>query len=147
MKKTEKVQDITEKDDHFTVKTSEGLKVVSLTSCECIFHSSMRLPCHHIFALREKLCKPLFSLDLCDTRWTTAYYRTTQRIFSVHSSQPAVEVVTSSKEHSSKLSQHQKFRKASILTAQLASVASEVSTMHFERRFELLEELLASWKD
>ena len=62
MKMTEKVQDITEKDDHFTVKTSEGLKVVSLTSCECIFHSSMRLLCRHIFALREKFANHCFLL-------------------------------------------------------------------------------------
>ena len=55
--------------------------------------------------------------------------------------------MTSSKEHRRKLSQHQKFRKASLITAELASVASGASGVHFERRIKLLKELLASWKE
>ena len=68
-------------------------------------------------------------------------------IFSADSAQPTVQVVRSSKEHRQKLSQHQKFRKASIITSQLASVASAVSIRYFERRIKLLNDLLASWRD
>ena len=51
----EKVKDIQEDDGIiYRVKTSEGMKTVSLEDCECIFRSSMRLPCRHIFALRKK---------------------------------------------------------------------------------------------
>lgn len=141
------VKDIIEEDCCFAVQTSEGRKEVSISNCQCIFNSSMHLPCRHIFALRKKLNKPLFCHDFCDPRWTADYYRSTQRIFLQKYSQPTVEVATCSKEHSRKLSQHQKFHKASILTTQLASVASEASNIHFERRYKLLEDLLQAWKD
>ena len=55
--------------------------------------------------------------------------------------------MTYSKQHRKKLSQHQKFRKASILTTELASVASEASNMHFERCIDTLRQLLAFWKN
>ena len=89
--------------------------------------------------------EPLFDPVLCDKRWTTAYYRSTQRLFLTNSSQPAVQVMTCSKQHRRKLSQHQKFRKASILTTELASVASEASNLHFER--STLQQLSAFWKN
>ena len=113
------------KEGQYMVDTSEGSKVVTSTTCGCIFHMSMLLPCRHIFALRCKNDETLFDPVLCDKRWTTTYYRSTQRLFLTSSSQPAVQVMTYSKQHRKKLSQHQKFRKASILTTELASVASE----------------------
>ena len=100
-----------------------------------------------MFALRYKLQEPLFAAELCDKRWTAEYYRSTQRMFSVYSAQSSLQLVTSSKEHRRKLSQHQKFRKASLITAELASVASGVLGVHFERRIKLLKELVASWKE
>ena len=72
------------------------------------------------------------------------YYRSTQRLSSVYSAQLSVQLVTSSKEHRRKLSQHQKFRKASIVTTELASDASNV---HFKRRIKVLKELVSRWKD
>ena len=93
----DKVKDIKDENGQYSVETSEGVRVVTFTSCKCIFNRSMILPCRHIFTLRR--------------------------------------------------SQHQKFRKATIITAQLASVASEVSNVHFERRLGLLEDLLVQWKE
>lgn len=37
LKLAEKVDDFSVNDGVYTVKTSEGMKIVSLTSCECIF--------------------------------------------------------------------------------------------------------------
>ncbi len=62
-------------------------------------------------------------------------------MFSSYTTQLSIEVTTTLKEHQRKLSQHQKF------TAQLASVASEVSNVHFERRLGLLEDILVRWKE
>ena len=107
----------------------------------------MLLSCRHILALRRKLGEPLFAAELCDQRWTAAYYKSTQRLFSSSSAEPTLELVTSSKEHQRKLSQRQKFRKASIITNQLASVASEALNVHFKRRLNLLEDLLIRWKE
>lgn len=46
-----------------------------------------------------------------------------------------------------KLTHAQKFRKASLITSELAAVASYASQTHFTRRMELLQKLLAFWKD
>jgi len=145
LKLAEKVKQIEENGEQFTVETSEGQKVVSPSDCSCIFRTAMMLPCRHMFALRNELHQPLFDADLCDKRWTSAYYRATQRIFSKSSPQPIL-VTTASKEHCRKLSQHEKFRKASILTSELASVASEASHVHFQRHMKLLEDLISHWK-
>ena len=56
-------------------------------------------------------------------------------------------VLTTSKKHRRSLSQHQKFRMASIITAVLASVASYASKAQFDRRIKLLKELLSYWKN
>lgn len=90
-----KVKAINEVDGHYSVETSEGEKRVSLTDCECIFRRSMLLPCRHMFALRSKLGQPLYASDLCDKRWTTAYYRSTQRLFSSANHNPEVVLTES----------------------------------------------------
>ncbi len=130
------------------LKTSEDLKKVTVTSCECVFNKSMILPCRHIFALRGKLDMSLYDASICDERWTSDYYKSTRRIFTAaHSSSVGPTLlVKSSKKHLRKLSQHQKFREASLITVELASVASAASAIHFKRRIKLLEELVAYWK-
>ena len=60
----DKVSSITDENGEYTVSTSEGLKKVTLVSCECIFNRSMLLPCRHIFALRKKLDKPLYEASI-----------------------------------------------------------------------------------
>ena len=128
------------------VQTSDGIKVVSLTSCDCVFHKSMKLPCRHIFALRKNLSQPLFDSSICDKRWTSSYYRATQRIFSSLSTScnPSV-AITKIDSKQRKLSGHEKFRKANVLTTNLAVVISEVSHIHFYQRLDLVEELIY-WK-
>lgn len=56
-------------------------------------------------------------------------------------------ILTTSKKHRRSLSQHQKFRMASIVTAELASVASYASKARFDRRIKLLKELTTYWKN
>ena len=52
-----------------------------------------------------------------------------------------------SKEHRHSLRQHQKFRKASILSAELASVTCYASKTQFERRIKLIKDLILYWKN
>jgi len=126
------VSDFIEHDGEYSLHTSEGMKKVTDTTCGCVFNSSMLLPCRHVFALRRKLDKPLYDPSICDKRWTTTYYKSTQRIFLSSDTEPSLTLKTSSK-HIRKLSQHQKFREASIITAELASIASYASSIHFQR--------------
>ena len=147
MKLVEKVKPICGDDNEiFMVQTSEGPKTMTISDCECTFYRSMSLPCRHIFALRAKLEVPLFDPDMCNERWTSAYYRATQRLFSASSAQPIL-ATTVSKEHRRKLSQHEKFRKASLLSSELASVASEASTVHFSRRLKVIRDIIMHWKN
>ena len=46
-----------------------------------------------------------------------------------------------------KLSQHEKYRKAVVLTSELASVVSVASSFHFQRRIKLLKKLIDHWKN
>ena len=73
----------------FKVQTSEGQKKVSLLDGSVPF-ADQRLFCRHMFALRKILQHSLFEADICDKRWTSAYYRATQRLFSISSSQPVL---------------------------------------------------------
>ena len=45
------------------------------------------------------------------------------------------------------MSQHEKFRKANILTAELAIVVSEASRSHYYQRLDLIKKLIDSWKN
>lgn len=142
----EKVKDIEQNGDTYLVKTSEGMKIVSLDDCECIFRISMQLPCRHMFALRKKLGISLFDGKCCAERWTVGYYRATQRIFCEMPSSSSIDVSFLEYPKQRKLTQHEKFRKANMLTTELAAVISEASHTHFYRRLELIKDLIDNWK-
>lgn len=142
-----KVKEFNENGAVYTIETSEGVKNVSVMECDCLFRTSMMLPCRHILALRKKLCEPLYDEDLCNNRWTSKYYHETQRIFLDRSASASTALqVTQATSKRSILSQHQKYRKAVVLTSELASIASEASGVHFDRRLNLLKHLVDFWK-
>ena len=146
MQLVSKVKEIKEIDGEYIVETTEGKIVVSVSNCDCIFRNSMLLPCRHIFALRTKLSETLFDPSLCDKRWTAAYYRANQRLFLTTSIHPSVNVQSACK-GKRKLSQHEKYHKALLLTSELVSVASIASQFHFDRRLKVLNDLLTYWKN
>ena len=140
-----KVKNIKEENDRYVVETSEGERTVSITKCACTFFTSICLPCRHIFALRARLGKPLYDPTICDQRWTSSYYRSTQQIFS-NSQASSSLVVVKSNPKTRTLSQHEKYRRALLLTSELASVASAASYIHFKRRLKLIQERIDYWK-
>ena len=89
-----------------------------------VFQRSMQLPCRHIFALRQKLGMSLFDNQCCADRWTVSNYRANQRIFCDLAAAPSVEITSSSFSKQRKLTQYEKFRKATVLTTELATVIS-----------------------
>lgn len=131
----------------YNVETSGGVKNVSLVDYDCLFRQSMLLPCRHMFALRKKLESPLYDESLCNARWTSTYYHDNQRIFldMSPSGSDFVEVTQASKPNRVSC-QHQKYRKAVVLTSELASIVSEASGVHFDRRINLVKELIQYWK-
>ena len=77
----------------------------------------MMLPCRHIFAVRKTLNKPLFLPELCNVRWTSAYYFDSQKaLFDIApSSSTSVEVSQVKAAPSHAMSQHQKVQESYIL--------------------------------
>ena len=99
-----------------------------------------------MFALRKMLGFSLFDDQCCAKRWTIEYYRTTQRSFCDMPSATSIDVSFLEVPKRRKLTQHEKFRKANMLTTELAAVISESSHIHFYRWLELLKDLIDSWK-
>ena len=132
----------------YNVESMEGIITLDSFNCSCIFSLSMKLPCWHIFALRTKLSQPLYEPSLCEERWTADYYKSTQRLFSSSGSRNStLSAAVEKQPPMNKLSQHQKFRKAAVLTSTLATVMSEACGIHFTRRMEQLQELIDCWKN
>ena len=97
----------------------------------------------NMFALWLKLSETLF---FCNRWLTYVSYRATQRLFINSSVEPSFDIVESSSKGKHKLSQHEEYRKASLLTSELASVASGASHVHFDRRLQLLKDLIVHWR-
>ena len=70
------------RDGMFESASSQGLTIVSSSTCQCTSWKSMKLPCRHILMVRSRLGISLYAESLCDKHWSTAYYRENQRIFS-----------------------------------------------------------------
>lgn len=110
-----------------------------------LFFNEITLSSHS--GLRVILEKPVFDANLCDRCWTSQYYQETQRIFFSLPPTPTISGVTFSQiKKQRKLTQHEKFRKSSILTTELATVMSEASQVRFTRRVNLVQDLIHRWK-
>ena len=95
MQLEEKVKLCVNEEEQFYAMSSEGRIYVSYSMRECTSWKSMKLPCRHIFAVRVKLEVDMFEAALCDERWSSGYYKDSQRIFcdDVHDDSPGFEVV------------------------------------------------------
>ena len=67
--------------DDIQVSSSEGALHTTSTSCTCCSWLSMKLPCRHIFAIRQEMGLDIYDESLCDERWSMEYYRASQQIF------------------------------------------------------------------
>ncbi|CAH0560635.1 unnamed protein product [Brassicogethes aeneus] len=78
---------------------SPTIKISSTsTSCSCVRHTSMQLPCRHIFMVRRKEKMDLFEESLCIVRWTNGFYFNTQRVFSEAEEIEVPEAIVSSRD-------------------------------------------------
>ena len=63
----------------FHALTSQGRIEVSHFRCSWCFFQSMNLPCRHIFHLCQSTGVSLYDNNICDSRWTNSYYRSTHK--------------------------------------------------------------------
>ena len=59
--------------------TSQGRIAVSHFRCSCCFFQSMKLPCRHIFRLHQNAGVSLYDKNICYSRRTNFYYRSTHK--------------------------------------------------------------------
>ena len=52
-----------------------GTLMVSGNLCHCKFATTMKLPYHHVFAVRDKLGLPLYASDSIAERWKLTYLK------------------------------------------------------------------------
>lgn len=91
----------------------------------------------------------LYDEDLCLERWTLNYYFRTQRVFQEADVEATVPecVITSREYKKTALSQHQKFKNASLLIKDLAAVISEKSNDLYLQRMKNLSDLLDAYRN
>ena len=106
------------------VRCFEGLLVVTLTSCDCSFHTSLQLPCRHILHFRDNKGREIFSEDFIHKRWTRVFYKDNHRILTAAPHTPSYSSVSTITRRQS-LSQKDNFQKASHATQRLASLTSD----------------------
>ena len=58
----------------FESAPSEGLIMVSSSTCQGTSWKSMKLPCRHILMVRPRLGISLYDESQCDKCWSTAHY-------------------------------------------------------------------------
>lgn len=63
-----------------TIESSEGILNTSIWKCNCSFATSMNLPCHHIFKVRQMFTVPLYNPNLSAERWTRQFYSKVCRV-------------------------------------------------------------------
>ena len=70
-----KVTIISEHEQECHVSSSEGILKVTVDGCRCSFWNTTKLPCRHIFAVRERKRHLLFAPSLVAKRWTKDYMK------------------------------------------------------------------------
>lgn len=82
-----KISIIQEFDVVCLISSLQGILKVDVESCQCSFWNTTKLPCRHIFAVRERRNLPLFVPGIVADRWTLDHLQATynQKTQEVHS--------------------------------------------------------------
>ena len=142
------LEDIDE--DSCTIDAREGRLVTSTESCSCVFTSSMKLPCRHVFATRRSKSLSEYHEGLCVDRWKLQHFLQNYHVFQNDTDSHMSEVVvdTISSEPASKvLTEQEKYKKAFQVTQCLAQQLSTVGMKDFEEGLELLKSIKSRWDE
>lgn len=124
-----------------------------LYECSCSFYQSMKLPCKHIFALRESNEQPMFDETLVHKRWRLDNYRTSHVAHnmtadgSCANSSASIIVSTNEMHQPQPKTQHQKYNAAQILALRIATLVSETGISEFNNKMSILNSILQLWEN
>lgn len=101
-----------------------------------------------LFALCSSCKAALYSLELCATWWTLAYYRTNHQVLAGDScyEDSDLNVSSSHVNVSPVFSQHEKYCRTFFVAQKLSIIVYEPLMREFDAKLEVLENLLAMWQ-
>ena len=108
--------------------------------CDCLFFSSMGLPCRHILAFRDQNHMDLFDPSLINDRWLKQKLITVSQLDYIMDNQPNVEVINSQQSRKKK-TPPQKYRIAQNKCDELCGLLSELPEAQFAEKYKLLCDL------
>ena len=135
-------------DEMYIFKSENNQHSTSKNSCTCIFHKGMGLPCKHILAVRELMNISLFIPEVCDNRWSKAFYMASYRRILGHgpchleSHLNTTQITQRSKKV---LSYNEKYRKTNNITKHLTALVSQLPAREFSvalSRIALINDIL-----
>ncbi|RUS72100.1 hypothetical protein EGW08_020145 [Elysia chlorotica] len=115
---------------------------VTVHGCDCQFHSSERLPCRHIFALRIVLKRALFSISDVPAK----YLLTNFLGLTEGPHQGGISLITVQKQRKKTLTASEKYLLMKPIALDICNVGSGVGTSEFWSRYETLVLLQDMWK-
>lgn len=111
--------------DVFTFKSSSG-NTTTTTNCTCSFWNAMRLPCRHVFAVRQTLSMSLFDATLFLNRGSKDYYYAHQRAFLCQENSTTEHSISEQAARPRRpMSEHEKYKELFPTWKYLAQLAAE----------------------
>ena len=142
------------------VAKSGPVKLVKLDQCTWSFNLTLKMPCHHIFAVRLSLNMPIFREEMIAQRWLRSYQSAgilDQNTSKVSDDDDADQLISpESRMHMSSLDtetkavgntgSQPKVRKMQSLCQRLAVIASECGMPQYRERFAQVNKLIDLWE-
>ncbi|XP_067834789.1 zinc finger SWIM domain-containing protein 1-like isoform X2 [Heptranchias perlo] len=116
-------------------------------SCQCAFHTSMKLPCRHILAFRQLRGSDLFEPSLCSSRWTREHYLRNHPVFRTSPPPPeASSPVKPAEAPSQRVTvQQERYRQAFKVAQKLSSLAAECPAEEFDDCLAVMTAITNIW--
>lgn len=149
LEQSNKVKIIQDIDEKSCSLESKGQLITSdIDSCCCGFVSAMKLPCKHIFAVRQSKSLSEFDEALCADRWKLQYFISNHHAYHNVGGQSSAENNIVISQHVSEpiLSEQQKYRKAFKLGQALSQQLSTFGMRDFNDGIEVLQAVSHLWE-
>ena len=148
----EKVKILEDVDDNrCTIDARQGQLVSSIDGCSCVYASSMRLPCQHIFATHHYKGLSEYHEDLCADRWKLQHFLQNHPVFHADcdncESEITVDTISSAPVTSKVLTEQEKYKQAFQVAQCLAQQLSTVGMKDFEEGLQLLQTIKLRWDE
>lgn len=129
--------------DDFAVTYSQGETghTVTTNSCTCMHFSAMSLPCRHLLRYLNVNQLDVYAENLCDKRWTRAYYYNSHPALNNITNKELVPTVPISFSQMKLPAEIDKFKKTAAITKDINNCVSNMSNAEFSYFYEKVKDL------